>query len=106
MVRGLDCCGCCRGDLGICLKQTWNFLVDRDFQSGSDSLAGLFRLDAHPPGPVPLGPKEMGLLDRVADGEYRNHMPVPERRPVLHADRERAVPDQRDLVAFHMVPAL
>ena len=106
MVRGLDHCGCGRSSVGICLKQTWNLLVDRYFQPGSDAMAGFFRANADPSRTIPVGPKEMGLLDRVADREYRQYHLVHQCGTGLHAYRQRPVPGQWPLVTLDLVQSL
>ena len=50
--------------------------------------------------------EEVGLLDRVACGEHHEHHPLPQRRPRVHADRQRPVSAQRHLVPVDLVPAV
>ncbi len=94
---------CRRSGLGICPQPAWSALGSRDIQSRPDPLAGFFRADADVAGPVPLGSEEMGLLDCLAGREYRKHHPLPKCRPGVHADRQRPVPHQRNLVALDLV---
>ena len=106
MVRRADCRGCRRSDLGICIEPAWNLLVDKDFQSGSYTLAGFLCADADAACPVPFGSEEMGLLDCLAGRECRLHYPLLERWPGIHADSERSVPNKRTLVALDLVQAI
>ena len=102
-MRGADCSGGGGSDLGICFEPAWNLLVDKDFQPGSDPLAGFLRADADSSGTVPVRPEEMGLLDCVAGGQRRQHHPLPELGTGLYANRQRIVPHQRHLVTLDLV---